>query len=92
MRSIISNEPKCYLCGSVRWLEVHHIFNASNRNNSTKYGLVVYLCHQCHNEPPLGVHFNKERMRYLQQIGQKAFIKKYPNKDFVKIFGRNYLE
>ena len=91
MRSIISNEPKCYLCGSVRWLEVHHIFNASLRNKSSKYGLVVYLCHQCHNEPPLGVHHNAERMRYLKQIGQQAFIKHYPNKDFLKEFHKNYL-
>lgn len=91
MRSIISNEKKCYLCGSVRWLELHHIFNASYRNKSTKYGLVVYLCHHCHNEPPLGVHHNKERNTYLKQIGQQAFIKHYPNKDFLKEFGKNYL-
>lgn len=91
MRSIISNEPKCYLCGSVRWLEVHHIFNASYRNKSGKYGLVVYLCHHCHNEPPFGVHHNQERNTYLKQIGQQAFIKHYPNKDFIKEFGKNYL-
>lgn len=92
MKSIISNEKKCYLCGSVRWLELHHIFGAANRKHSTTYGLVVYLCHWCHNEPPLGVHHNKERMRYLQQIGQRAFMEHYPNKNFIEIFKRNYLE
>jgi len=91
MHSIISNEKKCYLCGSSRWLELHHVFGGANRNKSTKYGLVVYLCHNCHNEPPLGVHHNRERMVYLRQIGQQAFMKHYPNKDFLKEFGRNYL-
>lgn len=91
MPSIISNEKKCYLCGSSRWLELHHVFGGPNRNKSTMYGLVVYLCHWCHNEPPLGVHHNKERMTYLRQIGQQAFMKHYPNKDFLKEFGRNYL-
>lgn len=91
MHSIISDKKECFICGSTNWLELHHVFNASNRNNSTKYGLVVYLCHWCHNEPPNGVHHNRERMRWLKAEGQKAFIKHYPNLDFMKIFKRNYL-
>jgi hypothetical protein len=52
---------------------------------------VVYLCHHCHNEPPNGVHFNRKTMDWLRAKGQQAFMEKYPNEDFVKIFGRNYL-
>lgn len=52
---------------------------------------MVYLCHYCHNEPPLGVHHNTERMTYLKQIGQRAFNKHYPNENFIKIFDKNYL-
>lgn len=91
MRSIVSNEKECFICGSTRWLELHHIFGASNRNNSTKYGLVVYLCHQCHNEPPNGVHHNRERMQWLKAQGQKRFNEVYPELDFMQIFGKNYL-
>ena len=91
MHSKMQTTKECYMCGSTNWLELHHVFNASNRNKSTKYGLVVYLCHWCHNEPPNGVHHNAERMRWLKAEGQKAFIKHYPNLDFLKIFGRNYL-
>ena len=91
MRSIVSNETRCYFCGSVRWLEAHHIYGGANRKNSTKYGLVVYLCHYCHNEPPNGVHHNKARMDYLRQEGQRQFIKHYPTLDFIKIFHKNYL-
>lgn len=91
MRSILSNERKCYICGSVRWIECHHVFGGPNRKKSTKYGLVVYLCHHCHNEPPNGVHFNRKTMDWLRAKGQQAFIEHYPNEDFLKIFGRNYL-
>lgn len=89
--SIIDNERRCFLCGSVRWLERHHIFGASNRKKSEQYGLWVYLCHFCHNEPPNGVHHNKTHMLLLKKIGQDAFQKTYPEKNFLKEFGRNYL-
>ena len=92
MKSIITDDfGKCFLCRGMRWIEVHHIFPAAYRKKSTQYGLVVPLCHYCHNEPPNGVHQNKERMRYLQRIGQKRFQEVYPNKDFIKEFGQNYL-
>lgn len=92
MKSIITNDMNhCYLCGSSNWIEVHHIFGGPNRNNSTKYGLVVPLCHYCHNEPPNGVHHNRERMDQIKKIGQEAFVKAYPDKDFLEIFHKNYL-
>lgn len=47
----------CDLCGKYGYLELHHIFGGANRSLSEKYGLVVNLCHECHNEPPEGVHF-----------------------------------
>lgn len=90
--SIISEEKQCFFCGSQVWLERHHIFGGAFRPKSEKYGLVVYLCRSCHNEPPNGVHFNRERMDALRRIGQKAFMKEYPDKDFMSEFGRNFLE
>lgn len=92
MKSIITNDKsKCFICGSTRWIEIHHIFGAANRKNSTKYGLVVPLCHYCHNEPPNGVHHNEEKNKWLKRIGQQRFIENYPEEDFLKIFHRNYL-
>lgn len=91
MDSIISKEKRCFLCGSENWIENHHIFGAADRKKSTKYGLTVYLCHYCHNEPPHGVHHNAGNNRLLKQIGQRAFMLKYPNLDFMAIFKRNYL-
>lgn len=70
---------------------MHHIFGGANRKKSEQYGLVVCLCHHCHNEPPNGVHHNKEQMDWLRAEGQKRFEEEYPELDFLKLFGKNYL-
>ena len=88
---ITSNAERCFLCGRSTWIEIHHIFSGCYRKKSTLYGLVVPLCHFCHNEPPNGVHFNRANMDKLRAIGQKKFQEVYPELNFIKIFGRNYL-
>ena len=95
MESIIEQkEGHCYICNKVLPLEEHHVFyGTANRKLSEKHGLKVRLCHNCHNEPPYGVHHNREFDTYLKQdIQQKAMT--YYNwsvEDFIKIFGRSYL-
>jgi hypothetical protein len=88
----------CFLCGcngSVygHRIERHHIFGAANRKLSEKYGLVVDLCHACHNEPPYGAHHNAEAMLYLHQYGQKKAMQEnnWTIEQFVEVFGKNYL-
>lgn len=81
----------CFLCGRYGDIEWHHIFGGANRQNSTKYGLVVPLCHACHNEPPYGVHFNSEAMDDLRARGQRVFETIAWHDEFMRIFGRNYL-
>lgn len=81
----------CFLCGKGGNLEKHHIFGGANRKNSEKYGLVVKLCHNCHNEPPNGVHYNYEQMAKLRALGQMKFEETHTHEQFMKIFGRNYL-
>ena len=92
-KSIISEERKCYICGSSQWIEIHHVFFGPNRKHSERYGLKVPLCHYCHNEPPNGVHFDKEIRRMLQAIVQKKAMKHYgwSVEDFRAIFGRSYI-
>ena len=89
--SIIANSKKCVMCGSQVWLEKHHVFGGANRKKSEKYGLWVYLCHYCHNEPPDGVHHNRKNAEKLKAIGQYAFQREHPELDFIKLFGKNYL-
>lgn len=87
-------ERECFLCGRRGWIERHHIFGGANRKKSDKLGLVVDLCHDCHNEPPLGVHHNKEAMLRLKQYGQKkAMLEQgWSAEEFIREFGKNYLE
>lgn len=90
--SIMQKDKVCFLSGSTVALERHHcLYNTANRRLSAKYGLWVWLRHDLHNEPPDGVHFNRENDLMLKRLAQEAFIKHYPELDFVEIFGRNYL-
>ena len=91
--SIITDDMgSCYNCGSVQNIEIHEIYFGSQRDKSIKYGLVVPLCPECH-KGTYGVHGSKGRMLNisLKEHGQIAFEKKFPDLDFLKIFGRNYL-
>ena len=55
--------------------------------------MVVHLCHFCHNEPPMGVHFNKTKDTHLKRMGQRMWMAHYDKTidDFIKAYGRNYL-
>lgn len=94
MKSILQkNTERCFICHSNEWLEWHHVWGAALRGKSEKYGLVVRLCHYCHNEPPDGVHQNIELRRKLQAFAQKKAMEHYgwSEEDFIKEFGKNYL-
>ena len=83
----------CVLCGSSRRIEKHHIFGGALRKKSEKYGLTVDLCHYCHNEPPNGVHFNKDKMLELKQYGQRKVMEEqgWTTEKFIEEFRKNYL-
>ena len=95
------NERKpCFLCGRYAYTERHHIFGAANRKLSEQDGLVVDLCPDCHNRPPNGVHFNKERMDALRRYGQTVYennliadgkTRQEARTAFIKRYGKNYL-
>ena len=89
------------------WPDVLHrtasldIFGGTaNRRLSEEDGMVVDLCPDCHNRPPNGVHFNKERMEKLHRIGQqtweniqtaKGITHDEARKAFMQRYGKNYL-
>ena len=90
MDSIISIEKKCFVCGTTHMLESHHILGASNRKWSEKYGLKIWLCHN-HHQGKTSPHQDRAFDLLLKSMAQKAFNKHYPDEDFIKVFGRNYL-
>lgn len=91
MKSVLQSQKECFLCGSQIWLEEHHIFGGAFRKKSEKYGLKVYLCHYCHNEPPNGVHHCQTINLVLKKEGQKAFERIYDHDLFISEFEKNYL-
>ena len=92
MESIMSAEKECLLCGTKVGLHKHHIFfGTANREISEEYGCWCWLCYYHHNGSSDGVHFNKEFDKRLKKATQLKFMERYPDKDFIKIFGRSYL-
>jgi hypothetical protein len=89
----------CFLCslleadGSRRNdLEEHHvIYGRANRKLSEKYGLMIDLCRRHHREGAKAVHITKAIRRTTEAIAQKKFAEVFPDEDYVKIFGKNYL-
>lgn len=95
MESIIQKDTnQCFMCGATRWLEWHHIFGAALKKKSEKYKLMVRLCHYCHNEPPMGVHHNREQRRHLRAYTQRKAMKYYgwTTEQFIENFGKNYID
>lgn len=94
MKSILSNERKCYLCGAKDNLHRHHIFyGTANRKLSEKFGCWVYLCAIHHNLTDFSVHFNRGLDLDLKQKCQREFQRQYgcTTERFVQIFGRSWL-
>jgi Zn-finger protein len=72
-------------------LSVHHVFaGVANRPISEKYGLKVWLCHECHtgNE---GAQYDKMKNLQLKQDAQYAFEREHTRSDWMKLIGKNYL-
>ena len=107
MKSIIQDKKdhQCYICKNFLgdpsekpYLEEHHIFEGmANRKLSEKHGLKVYLCKKHHTGDIEGsreaVH-SKDQNDFdikLKQIAQMIFEQDHSRKEFMSIFGKNYL-
>ena len=83
---IVSNLDNCVICGKFAVNKHEIFFGTGQRQISMKYGLVIPLCYQCH----LVMHRNSVMQAIWHIKGQEAFEKKYPDLDFMEIFGRSY--
>lgn len=94
-KSIMSTEKnRCFLCGRTGQMEKHHVFEGSGRRRlSEKYGLWVYLCHGCHNEPPDGVHHNAVKDRLLKAMVQirAMHVYQWTVDRFRELFRKSYI-
>ena len=77
----------CYRCGRYAPEHWHHIFNASNKKRSEKYGAMIKVCWKCHR-----IIHDKE-MKQTKQKAERKMLEYYgwSEQDFIDIFGKNYL-
>lgn len=77
----------CYVCGS-NATDAHHVFNGSNRKKSTKYGYIINLCRECHDD----LHFhNPQKYLYIKQAYQRRYELTHTREQFRQEFGKSYL-
>lgn len=99
MRSILSNDEQCWVCGDTTELHRHHVYGGvSNRKNSEYWGCWVYLCPIHHNMSNKGVHFNHDLDTLLKKTTQRAWemkaefvYRERTREEFRKVFGKSYL-
>lgn len=91
--SVLQREKECFFCHTTVGLENHHVFGASSRDRSGELGYTVWLCHNHHNEPPLGVHHCRERREIIKRLAQKHYEQNVGTRDdFRRDFGKSYLD
>ena len=89
----MQTQKECFICGARDCVHCHHIFSGvSNRKQSERYGLKVYLCGYHHNLSDEGVHFNRELDLKLKRLAQQKFEETYGDRTkFIQEFGKSYL-
>lgn len=91
MKSILSEEKRCYVCGSTVNIENHHIFFGPLRPVSDRRGFKAFLCGFHHRDTKHGVHGNRELDLRLKRECQRKYEEKHTREEWMKIIGRNYL-
>lgn len=91
--SIIQDEKECYVTGSQRNLDRHHVYRAARRKLSEKYGLWVWLDHSVH----MALHDHRRPYDTLEndlkKVAQQAFEDNGGTREeFMRIFSANYLD
>lgn len=97
MESILQNEKRCWLCGRTgpEHLDRHHVYAGGMRNQSERYGLTVWLCHDsCHENGTYAVHHDRSTRERLQAWAQEQAMAYYhwSMEDWMNRFYKNYME
>lgn len=83
-----SNKEKCFFCNN-KAVDTHELLKGRNRKKCIKWGLVIYICRECHRKTEEDSEFYKETKKYAQRMWQEHYKKN--EQDFIDEFGRNYL-
>lgn len=91
MKSILQRDKVCYLCGRKYGLEKHHcLAGVANKPLSEKYGLWVWLCHNCHTGTD-GAQYDPAKNLLLKRDAQFEFERTHSRAEWMQIFRKNYL-
>lgn len=89
MDSILQSDKECYVTGSVRGLDKHHILHGSRRKKADQWGCWVWLRHDVH----MDLHArNTDLDKALKRVCQRRFEELYSRDKWMEIFGKSYLE
>lgn len=93
--SILMKMDHCLICEARDNLHIHEVFFGNGKREiSIREQLCVSLCPYHHNASNHGVHLNRELDLKVKRWAEKKWLE-YNNKtieDFIKVFGKNYLE
>ena len=80
----------CDICMQYGDLDRHHVFGAGARKASEKYGAVVWICRECHNNIH---HRHPAQYLWLKKQWQDRLMAEngWDIDEFIKRFGRSYL-
>lgn len=91
-KSILKNEPVCFVCGITYGIQKHHIYGGGNRQMSEKNGFWVYLCPRHHTRTIYSVHGDPDHKldNELKKICQTVYERDHTREEFIKLVGRSY--
>ena len=84
------DRPLCMLCGRPAVHRHHVFFGTANRKQSERYGMVAWLCRECH-QGQKGVHNNRQADLSLKREFQTIFEQNHSKDEFIRLFGKNFL-
>lgn len=82
----------CFICGS-NVVAIHHVFGASNKKKSEKYGFLLPLHPRWHTDSNDAIHRgNRELDLKLKRLAQTYYENNIGTRtDFIIEFGKSYL-
>ena len=87
--SVIHDLKSCHITGERKNIHVHHIFGASNKGNSERYGFLVALRSDYHNMSDHGIHFDKALDLKYKRMCEDYWLKHYgTQEEFIEVFGK----
>lgn len=81
-------------CGSTKYLSIHHVYNKSARNFSSRHDCVEWLCWTAH-QSSTGIHGTHSDGKLDLQLRQKHQLRLekegMSRSEFIRQVGKNYL-